>query len=70
MSHAFKPELEGLVGGLEGLEGPGVEPGATSGESIKVRRECETRTEQGKEFPPPAAYDLLKFHKFSFWNVL
>jgi hypothetical protein len=23
--------------GLEGLEGPGVEPGASSGESIKVR---------------------------------
>ena len=34
------------MGGLEGLEGPGVEPGATSGESIKVRRECETRTEE------------------------
>ena len=46
MSHDFKPELEGLEGGLEGLEGPGVEPGATSGESIKVRRECETRTEE------------------------
>ena len=57
MSHPFKPEVEvlekGLEGGLEvlegeleGFEGLGVEPGASSGESIKVRRGCETPTEE------------------------
>jgi hypothetical protein len=28
------------------LEGPGVEPGATSGESINTRRGCESLTEE------------------------
>ena len=93
MSPAFKPEVEGLEGMLDGLEGviegtldrlegvvdgmldrlegvlegtfevlegtsgvlkgvherleePGVEPGATSGESINVRRGCESLTEE------------------------
>ena len=86
MSPAFKPEVEGLEGMLDGLEGvvegmldrlegvldgmldrlegvlegtsgvlkgvhegleePGVEPGATSGESINVRRGYESLTEE------------------------
>ena len=49
--------LEGVLEVLEGmlevlevlegvLEGPGTEPGASSGESINVRRGCETATEE------------------------
>ena len=42
--------LEGVLEVVEALErwleGPGVEPGATSGESINARRGCESLTEE------------------------
>ena len=47
----------------EGLEEPGVKPGATSGESNGGKR-------QRRQFPPPAANELSMSQLFSFWNVL
>jgi hypothetical protein len=45
-------------------DGPRIVPGPSSGLSKDVRSKCETMTRggrQGRGFPPPTAYDLLKF---------
>ena len=54
-------------------DGPTIAPGPSSGLSKEVRCKCETVTtgeRQGRGFPPPTVYDLLKFQLFSFWSVL
>jgi hypothetical protein len=55
---------------LDARDAPSTVPGPSSGESMKVRRGCETVTGgmKGGEFSPPVAYDLLAFQKFSFCN--
>ena len=58
---------------LEGPEGPIIMPGPIPGVPIKVNGGYETvmgERDKGEEFPPRAAYDLLKSQLSSFWNVL
>ena len=55
----------------EGPDGPRIVPGPNSGVSKGVRCKCETMMREGRRggrFLPPTAYDLLMFHKFSFWS--
>ena len=54
-------------------DGPKIMPVPSSGVSKEVRCKCEAvmmRRRQGRGFPPPTVYDLLKFQLFSFWSVL
>ena len=65
--------LDVAEGMTDALEGPRIEPGTGSGESIKkMSSETVNRREKRlkRRYPPPTAYDLLGFQLFSFWSAL